>query len=81
METDDKITKSQLPRFPNDYLCIRSGQEIKHGEAVIAEKEQKSAFSKSGISFNTMGGNDLQIYVGAKLIYEGIDSGLFNRIE
>ncbi|KAF7113899.1 hypothetical protein RHSIM_RhsimUnG0103900 [Rhododendron simsii] len=28
-----------------------------------------------------MGGNDLQIYVGAKLIYEGIDSGLFNRIE
>ncbi|KAG5533237.1 hypothetical protein RHGRI_027440 [Rhododendron griersonianum] len=28
-----------------------------------------------------MGGNDLQIYVGAKLIYEGIDPGLFNRIE
>ncbi|KAF7144621.1 hypothetical protein RHSIM_Rhsim04G0124600 [Rhododendron simsii] len=28
-----------------------------------------------------MGGNDLQIYVGAKLIYEGIDPGLFHRIE
>ena len=28
-----------------------------------------------------MGGNDLQIYIGAKLIYEGIDPGLFNRIE
>ncbi|KAG5552078.1 hypothetical protein RHGRI_010237 [Rhododendron griersonianum] len=28
-----------------------------------------------------MGGNDLQIYVGVKLIYKGIDPGLFHRIE
>ncbi|KAF7115698.1 hypothetical protein RHSIM_RhsimUnG0049600 [Rhododendron simsii] len=81
METDEESAKSQSLRFPNDYLCIRSGREIKYGEAIIAEKEQKCAFSKSGLRFNTMGGNDLQIYVGAKLIYEGIDPRLFNRIE
>ncbi|KAF7153690.1 hypothetical protein RHSIM_Rhsim01G0057400 [Rhododendron simsii] len=81
METDEESAKSQPLRFPNDYLCIRCGREIKYGEAIIAEKEQKCAFSKSGLRFNTMGGNDLQIYVGAKLIYEGIDPGLFNRIE
>ncbi|KAF7126508.1 hypothetical protein RHSIM_Rhsim11G0082000 [Rhododendron simsii] len=81
METDEESAKSQSLRFPNDYLCIRCGREIKYGEAIIAEKEQKCAFSKSGLRFNTMGGNDLQIYVGAKLIYEGIDPGLFNRIE
>ncbi|KAF7124306.1 hypothetical protein RHSIM_Rhsim12G0055600 [Rhododendron simsii] len=81
METDEESAKSQPLRFPNDYLCIRCGREVKYGEAIIAEKEQKCAFSKSGFRFNTMGGNDLQIYVGAKLIYEGIDPGLFNRIE
>ncbi|KAF7149791.1 hypothetical protein RHSIM_Rhsim02G0196700 [Rhododendron simsii] len=81
METDEESAKSQPSRFPNDYLCIRCGREVKYGEAIIAEKEQRCAFSKSGIRFNTMGGNDLQIYVGAKLIYEGIDPGLFNRIE
>ncbi|KAI8572830.1 hypothetical protein RHMOL_Rhmol01G0230800 [Rhododendron molle] len=57
------------------------GREVQHGEAIIVDKEQRSPFSRSGIRFNTMGGNDLQIYVGAKLIYEGIDPGLFNRIE
>ncbi|KAG5541723.1 hypothetical protein RHGRI_021524 [Rhododendron griersonianum] len=81
METDDELAKSHFSRFPNDYLCIRCGHEVEYGEAIMLEKEQKNAFSKSGIRFNTMGGNDLQIYVGAKLIYEGIDPGLFNRIE
>ncbi|KAG5528731.1 hypothetical protein RHGRI_029405 [Rhododendron griersonianum] len=81
METDDELAKSHFSRFANDYLCIRCGREVEYGEAIMVEKEQKSAFSKSGIRFNTMGGNDLQIYVGAKLIYEGIDPGLFNRIE
>ncbi|KAF7154259.1 hypothetical protein RHSIM_Rhsim01G0036900 [Rhododendron simsii] len=81
METDEESAKSQPSRFPNDYLCIRCGREVKYGEAIIVEKEQNCAFSKSGIRFNTMGGNNLQIYVGAKLIYEGIDPGLFNRIE
>ncbi|KAG5554688.1 hypothetical protein RHGRI_012296 [Rhododendron griersonianum] len=81
METDDELAKSHFSRFPNDYLCIRCGHEVEYGEAIMLEKEQKNAFSKSGIRFNTMGGNDLQIYVGAKLIYKGIDPGLFNRIE
>ncbi|KAG5542904.1 hypothetical protein RHGRI_015855 [Rhododendron griersonianum] len=81
METDDELAKSHFSRFPNDYLCIRCGHEVEYGEAIMLEKEQKNAFSKSGIRFNTMGGNDLQIYDGAKLIYEGIDPGLFNRIE
>ncbi|KAG5560718.1 hypothetical protein RHGRI_003901 [Rhododendron griersonianum] len=81
METDDELAKSHFSRFPNDYLCIRCGHEVEYGEAIMMEKEQKNALSKSGIRFNTMGGNDLQIYVGAKLIYEGIDPGIFNRIE
>ncbi|KAI8530060.1 hypothetical protein RHMOL_Rhmol11G0025500 [Rhododendron molle] len=81
MVTNEESAKSHFPRFPNDYLCIRCGREVQHGEAIIADKEQRSAFSRSGIRFNTMGGNDRQIYVGAKLIYEGIDPGLFNRIE
>ncbi|KAF7140613.1 hypothetical protein RHSIM_Rhsim06G0123400 [Rhododendron simsii] len=81
METDEESAKSHFSRFPNDYLCIRCGREVKYGEAIIAEKEQRCAFCKSGIGFNTMGGNYLQIYVGVKLIYEGIDPGLFHRIE
>ncbi|KAF7130827.1 hypothetical protein RHSIM_Rhsim10G0127300 [Rhododendron simsii] len=83
METDGESysTYPHVPKFPNDYLCLRYGQEVKYAEAMMAEKEKKAAFSKSGLRFNTMGGNDLQIYVGAKLIYEGIDPGLFNRIE
>ncbi|XP_058179969.1 uncharacterized protein LOC131327899 [Rhododendron vialii] len=81
MQTEEESAKSHTSRFPNDYLCIRCGHEVQYGEAIIAEKDQRSAFSKSGLRFNTMGGNDLQIYVGAKLIYEGIDPGLFNRIE
>ncbi|KAG5523743.1 hypothetical protein RHGRI_030657 [Rhododendron griersonianum] len=81
METDEELAKSHFSRFPNDYLCVRCGREVEYGEAIMLEKDQKSAFSKSGIRFNTMAGNDLQIYVGAKLIYEGIDPGLFSRIE
>ncbi|KAF7112375.1 hypothetical protein RHSIM_RhsimUnG0235400 [Rhododendron simsii] len=54
METDEESAKSQPLRFPNDYLCIRCEREVKYGEAIIAEKEQKCAFSKSGLRFNTM---------------------------
>ncbi|KAF7133182.1 hypothetical protein RHSIM_Rhsim09G0074500 [Rhododendron simsii] len=59
METDGESfsTKSHGSKFPNDYLCIRCGKEVKFGEATIAKKEHKSAFSKSRIRFNTMGGN------------------------
>ena len=78
METDEESHKSKKWE---SYLCLRCNREVKSCEAVIAEKEHKAAFSKSGIRFNTMGGNDLQIYVGPKRIYEGIDPGIFVPIE
>ncbi|KAF7152527.1 hypothetical protein RHSIM_Rhsim01G0085000 [Rhododendron simsii] len=57
-----------------DQLC---DEEIKSGEEIIAEKEYNGTYAKGSIRFNTMGSNDLQIYVGPKLIFEGEDAGIF----
>ena len=60
-----------------EYLCIRCGDKITLKEAVVAEKEQQVCYSKARLRFNTMANGDLQIFVGAKMIYDGLDPGVF----
>ncbi|KAF7130261.1 hypothetical protein RHSIM_Rhsim10G0117300 [Rhododendron simsii] len=58
-------------------LAPRCDEEIKSGEEIIIENEYNGTYAKGSIRFNTIGSNDLQIYVGPKLIFEGEDSGIF----
>lgn len=61
----------------NEYLCIRCANEVNIKEAIVAEKEHQVCYSRAKLRFNTMANGDLQIFIGAKMIYDGLDPGVF----
>lgn len=59
------------------HVCIKCSKEIEENEAIVVEKELKNCYSKSSMRFNIMVSGDLQIYIGAKMLYEGLDPNIF----
>ncbi|KAF7133374.1 hypothetical protein RHSIM_Rhsim09G0135400 [Rhododendron simsii] len=76
-EIMERAEESQARQKFENYFCLRCDEEIKSGEEIITEKEYNGTYDKGSIRFNTMGSNDLQIYVGPKLIFEGEDLQIY----
>lgn len=62
------------------HLYIRCENQIKQAKSMLANRKNQIYYSKSRLRLNTLGNGDLQIYVGAKLIYEGLELSIYRPV-
>ena len=62
------------------FVCSRCGTEKEKLQAILANKLKATA-KDHDLRFNTLGGGDLQIFNGNKLLFDGQDPGIFRPID
>ncbi|THG03953.1 hypothetical protein TEA_003434 [Camellia sinensis var. sinensis] len=62
------------------FMCSRCGTEKEKLQAILADKLKRSV-KDYGLRFNTLGGGDLQIFNGDRLLFDGQDPRIFGPVD